>query len=139
MSVIGGWIEKKFIAPMTFTRGFNKDVFNVWLERTTIAYFNISELPVVPNSYTRSSHFVSHTGGKIWITRSSSYTPCKSRKCLKRSTNLLPINSEKLSSSIAFNQAILIHIIWVRSQSIIKDQGRKYFFPSAEEYCHLFT
>ncbi|MFP3014978.1 MAG: transposase [Wolbachia sp.] len=43
VSIIGGWIEKKFIAPMTFTGGFNKDVFNVWLERTTIAYFNISE------------------------------------------------------------------------------------------------
>ncbi|WP_353283751.1 hypothetical protein [Wolbachia endosymbiont (group A) of Pogonocherus hispidulus] len=53
--------------------------------------------------------------GRIWVTSSSSYTPCKSRKCLKRSTNLPPIHSEKLLSSLAFNQAILIHIIWVRS------------------------
>ncbi|WP_353272397.1 hypothetical protein [Wolbachia endosymbiont (group A) of Urophora cardui] len=37
MSIIGGWIEKKFITPMTFTGECNKDVFNVWLERTTIA------------------------------------------------------------------------------------------------------
>ncbi|MDR2046055.1 MAG: hypothetical protein LBP77_03740 [Rickettsiales bacterium] len=37
VSIIGGWIEKKFIAPMTFTGGCNKDVFNVWLKRTTIA------------------------------------------------------------------------------------------------------
>ncbi|WP_353277262.1 hypothetical protein [Wolbachia endosymbiont (group A) of Agelastica alni] len=36
------------------------------------------------------------------------------------SKELSPINSEKLLSSLAFNQAILIHIIWVRSQSYNK-------------------
>ncbi|WP_341816363.1 MULTISPECIES: hypothetical protein [unclassified Wolbachia] len=31
------------------------------------------------------------------------------------SKELPPIHSEKLLSSLAFNQVILIHIIWVRS------------------------
>ena len=33
ISIIGGWIRKKFIAPLTFTGGCNKDVFNTWLEQ----------------------------------------------------------------------------------------------------------
>ncbi|WP_339049005.1 IS630 family transposase [Candidatus Mesenet endosymbiont of Phosphuga atrata] len=31
ISMIGGWIEKRFIAPMTFTGGCDKEVFNMWL------------------------------------------------------------------------------------------------------------
>ncbi len=32
ISMIGGWIKKNFIAPMTFTGGCDKEVFNAWLE-----------------------------------------------------------------------------------------------------------
>jgi transposase len=32
-SMIGGWMNKKFIAPFTFQGGCNANVFNVWLEQ----------------------------------------------------------------------------------------------------------
>lgn len=32
VSMIGGWVNKRFIAPMSFIGGCNRDVFNVWLE-----------------------------------------------------------------------------------------------------------
>ena len=31
-SMIGGWMNRKFIAPITFQGGCNADVFNFWLE-----------------------------------------------------------------------------------------------------------
>ncbi|MDX5462360.1 MAG: hypothetical protein O7157_02200 [Wolbachia endosymbiont of Tetragnatha montana] len=37
--------------------------------------FEIDFQEQVSNSYTKSSHFVNLTGGRIWVTRSSSYTP----------------------------------------------------------------
>jgi len=36
VSVIGGLINKQFIAPMVFTGGCNRDVFNTWLEKILI-------------------------------------------------------------------------------------------------------
>ncbi|WP_339047649.1 hypothetical protein [Candidatus Mesenet endosymbiont of Phosphuga atrata] len=33
ISMIGGWIGKKFIAPLTFTGGCDKEVLNLWLEQ----------------------------------------------------------------------------------------------------------
>ncbi|WP_353284057.1 IS630 family transposase [Wolbachia endosymbiont (group A) of Lypha dubia] len=33
ISIIGGWIGKRFIAPMTFKGGCDKEVFNTWLEK----------------------------------------------------------------------------------------------------------
>ena len=36
VSIIGGLINKTFIAPFTFQGGCNRDVFNTWLERTLL-------------------------------------------------------------------------------------------------------
>ncbi|MFT4314515.1 MAG: hypothetical protein AB3P11_05505 [Wolbachia pipientis] len=33
ISIVAGWIGKRFIAPITFTGGCNKEVFNAWLEK----------------------------------------------------------------------------------------------------------
>lgn len=32
-SMIGGWMNKKFIAPFTFQGGCNSNVLNIWLEK----------------------------------------------------------------------------------------------------------
>ncbi|WP_265026144.1 transposase [Wolbachia endosymbiont (group A) of Bibio marci] len=50
MSIIGGWIEKKFIAPMTFTGGCNKDVFNIWLERRLLPQLQRDTTIVMDNA-----------------------------------------------------------------------------------------
>lgn len=39
--MVGGWIGRKFIAPITFTGGCNKDIFNTWIKEILL-----SELPV---------------------------------------------------------------------------------------------
>ncbi len=36
ISIVSGWIGKRFIAPITFTGGCNKEVFNAWLEHSTV-------------------------------------------------------------------------------------------------------
>lgn len=41
VSMIGGWIKKHFIAPMTFTGGCDKEVFNAWLERVLLPQLGV--------------------------------------------------------------------------------------------------
>lgn len=36
ISIVAGWIGKRFIAPMTFKGGCDKEVFNIWLEKPTL-------------------------------------------------------------------------------------------------------
>ncbi|WP_410542777.1 hypothetical protein [Wolbachia endosymbiont of Tetranychus urticae] len=33
ISIVAGWIGMRFIAPMTFKGGCDKEVFNIWLEK----------------------------------------------------------------------------------------------------------
>ncbi|WP_341812125.1 transposase [Wolbachia endosymbiont (group A) of Conops quadrifasciatus] len=46
VSIIGGWIEKKFIAPMTFKGGCN----NVWLERRLLPQLQHDTTIVMDNA-----------------------------------------------------------------------------------------
>lgn len=56
VSVIGGLIDKKFIAPMVFTGGCNRDVFNVWLEKILIPELKPGTTIVMDNaSFHKSS------------------------------------------------------------------------------------
>lgn len=36
ISIIGGWIQKKFVAPMTFKGGCNAEVLNTWLKEVLL-------------------------------------------------------------------------------------------------------
>ncbi len=43
-------MDEKFIAPMTFTGGCNKDIFNVWLERRLLPQLQRDTTIVMDNA-----------------------------------------------------------------------------------------
>jgi transposase len=50
ISMIGGWMNHQFIAPMTFTGGCNKEVFNLWLQQILLPGLNPGTLLVMDNA-----------------------------------------------------------------------------------------
>ena len=48
--MIGGWIKKKFIAPVTFIGGCNKEVFNAWLEQILLPQLSTGTTVVMDNA-----------------------------------------------------------------------------------------
>lgn len=49
-SMIGGWMNKKFIAPFTFQGGCNADVFNTWLENILLPQLPKGTTVVIDNA-----------------------------------------------------------------------------------------
>lgn len=49
-SMIGGWINRKFIAPFTFQGGCNADVFNVWLENILLPELSKGITVIIDNA-----------------------------------------------------------------------------------------
>lgn len=50
ISMIGGFIDGKFIAPMTFQSGCNADTFNVWLQEVLLPAIPINTTIVLDNA-----------------------------------------------------------------------------------------
>lgn len=48
--MIGGWINKKFIAPFTFQGGCNANVFNVWLEQILLPDLQKGTIIIMDNA-----------------------------------------------------------------------------------------
>jgi len=49
-SMIGGWINHKFIAPFTFQGGCNKEVFNCWLKNIILPELTKGTIIVMDNA-----------------------------------------------------------------------------------------
>lgn len=50
ISIVAGWIGKRFIAPITFTGGCNKEVFNAWLEQILLPQLQPGTTIVMDNA-----------------------------------------------------------------------------------------
>lgn len=50
ISMIGGWIKKKFIAPMSFTGGCDKKMFNTWLVQVLLPQLSPGTTIVMDNA-----------------------------------------------------------------------------------------
>lgn len=50
ISMIGGWIGRKFIAPMTFNGGCDNVMFNLWLEQILLPQLSFGTTIVMDNA-----------------------------------------------------------------------------------------
>ena len=48
--MIGGWMNRKFIAPFTFQGGCNANVFNVWLENILLPELPFGSTIIMDNA-----------------------------------------------------------------------------------------